>query len=238
MQVKFAKRFYKTATVASHDLGFEVRLDGKPLRTPGGQPMQVPTEALARALAEEWEQQSAEIVPLTMPLTRYVNTALDRVGRDPAPAIGEILGFARSDLLCYRAADQAGLEALQKERWQPLLDWTEERFGACLTVTAGIVPIEQPLSAIEALTREVEALSPFQLASAAAAAGITGSAVLALALAHRRLDAEEAFRLSRLDEDWQAEQWGEDAEAAERRERARQDLEVSVRIMRLAEDVA
>ncbi len=210
------KRFYKEATVSAQESGFGVALDGKPVRTPGGAVMQVATSALAAAVAAEWAEQTGEVRPLAMPLTRLVLTQQDRVAPRRAAVAAEVLAFAESDLLCYRA-EEATLADRQQALWTPLLDWLAACYGVTLAVTDGLMPIKQAPSALEPLARRIEALDDAELTALALAAPAAGSLVVGLALLDGRLSAEEAFAVSQLDETYQIEQWGEDYEAADRR---------------------
>ncbi len=168
-----------------------------------------------------------------MTLTQLANTAIDRIAADPAPVVGELLAYGGSDLLCYRAEEPESLVARQQARWQPLLDWLAQQHDAPLAVHAGIVPRPQPAASIAALERLLGGLSPFVLAGLAAAAQTSGSLVIALALAGNRIGPDEAFELAELDATFQIERWGEDAEAAARRRRLRQELGDIHRFLRL-----
>lgn len=218
------KRFWKTAEVTVADGGFGVALDGRPVRTPGKRLLVVPTRALAEGIAAEWNAQGDVLRPETMPFTRAANTAIERVTLHHGAVVEELARYGASDLLCYRAEEPAELVRRQASDWDPILSWAAADLGAPLRVTTGIVPIEQDPQALAALARRLEALTPFQLTASYDLVAITGSLVLALAVATGRLPAEEAWRLSRLDETWQSEQWGEDAEAAKAEEIRRQDF--------------
>lgn len=221
------KRFYKTATVvpATGGSGHAVRLDGRPVRTPSKAELAVPTEALAAAIAAEWNSQGDTLRLADMPLTQLANTAIDRVGTLRPQMIDELLRFAETELLCYRAGDdQAVLRDRQRDTWQPLLDWARSRYDAALCTTAGLMPVAQPEAAMKALRLAVEQLDDWRLTALQAAAAPLGSLVLALALLEGRLDAEAAFAAAYLDEAFQIEQWGEDAQAAARLARLRKDV--------------
>jgi chaperone required for assembly of F1-ATPase len=225
------KRFYKGAAAGE---GNTVRLDGKPLRTPGGAALALPTSALADAVAEEWRAQGETVEPARMPLTRLANTAIDGVTPRREAVIAEILAFAHHDHLCYRADQPAELARRQSEAWDPLLDWAAGRFGARLATGTGIASIALPEEAIAAFGRALETRDAFALASLHVAASILGSLVLGLALAEGRLDAETAFALSQLDERYQAEKWGLDAEAEARAVNLAKELDAAARFMDLA----
>ncbi len=179
---------------------------------------------LAEALAEEWRAQGETIKPGSMPLTQLANTAIDRIAPDPAAAIDELLAYAGSDLVCYRAETPLSLVQRQQDLWQPLLDWMAQRHDALLAVHSGIMPRPQPAAALAALRRHLTRLSPLGLAGLMAATQVCGSLVIALALAEGRVSPEEAFELAQLDETFQIERWGEDAEAAAHRRTIRQDI--------------
>jgi chaperone required for assembly of F1-ATPase len=169
---------------------------------------------MAQAIAAEWDQQQGVIKPDTMPLTRAANSAIDKVAPLFDGVVGEIAGYGGTDLLCYRATDPQALIDRQAASWSPLLDWARDDLGAPLDVTHGVIPIPQPQPSLDRLRTHVAALSPFQLAALHDLVAISGSLVLGLAVARRRLTAEAAFTLSRIDEAWQTELWGEDEDAA------------------------
>ena len=218
------KRFWKTASVTDAEGGWTVTLDGRPIKTPAKVPLVVPSAALAELIASEWDAQQGEVRPETMPATRMANSAIDKVlpqFREVAEMLAE---YAGSDLLCYRAEDPEALAARQAERWNPLLAWAEAHYGAPLLVTRGIVHVRQPEDSLQALRAAVFAQSPHQLAALHDLIAITGSMVLGLAIAERRITPDEGFNLSRIDEHWQIEQWGQDDEAAEIEAAKRQAL--------------
>ncbi len=226
------RRFYEAAGVAAAVDGFAVVLDDKPVRTPAGRDFAVPVEALAAAVAEEWQAQGATVEPASMPLTQLASTAIDRVGPNRAAILDELLRYAATDLLCYRAEQPRELVERQNRVWQPLLEWATAQFDAPLAVTAGVIPVSQPEAALAALRHSLEALDDWRLTALQSATAATGSLVLALAMAHRRLTAAEAFAASHLDELYQAELWGDDAEAERRRERLRGDVDAAGEFLR------
>jgi chaperone required for assembly of F1-ATPase len=207
------KRFYKDVAVS--DAPFRILLDGRPVKTPARATLELPTAALAEAVAEEWREQGDEILPDAMPLTKLANTALDRVAPMREAVAGQVMAFV-NDLLCYRAEHPSALVARQSTEWDPLLDWAFQYYGVRLTTRPGIVHFAQPDETVAVLRRAVEAYDPFALTALATVAPIFGSLVLTLALAESRLDAEAAFTLSTLDERFQAERWGRDTEAETR----------------------
>lgn len=210
------KRFYTEVGVACADGGFRVLLDGRPLRTPDRRELRLPWRALAEAVAEEWRAQGEEIDPRRMPLTRLATTAVDLLpGRAPA-VVEELLDFACHDVLCYRVEHPRELVVRQREAWDPWLDWAARELGVRLAATAGIAAVEQEEAAIERLRALLAEFDPLSLVGLHAAARVTHSIVLALALARGALDADEAFRLAHLEELWEIEQWGEEREQKKR----------------------
>lgn len=208
------RRFWTEArAVAAAEGGWAVHLDGRPVRTPAKAALRLPTRALAEAVAAEWAAQGEHLAPETMPLTRTANTAIDRVAAIAPAVVEDLAGYGASDLLCYRAEGPMELLARQAADWDPLLDWAAGQ-GAPLAVTRGVIPIAQPQASLDRLSARVAALEPFRLAAFHDLVALSGSLVIALAVLDGRIAAEEGWRLSRLDEDWQAEQWGEDEEAA------------------------
>ncbi|MFZ2007663.1 MAG: ATP12 family protein [Stellaceae bacterium] len=227
------KRVYKSVAIRAVDGGWGVTLDGRPLRTPAKRDLSMPSEALAAAIAAEWEAQAPDIRPETMPLTRLAATAIDRTAAERGKVVAEVAGYAGTDLLCYRAEHPPALVTRQEAAWQPLLDWAASRYDAGLAVTAGIVPKAQSPAALKAYAGAVAALDDFRLTALHAATGACGSLVIALALYERRLDAEAAFAASQLDETFQIERWGEDAEATKRRAALAADIEAAARFLAL-----
>lgn len=209
-----AKRFWKATQAEACEGGFSVRLDARPVKTPAKTPLVVPTLAMAEAIAAEWDAQQGVIRPDTMPVTRSANSAIDKVGPLFDAVVGEISGYGGSDLLCYRAEAPVELVARQVAQWDPLLDWSEKELGARLQVTMGVIPVSQPAESLAALRTCVASHDPFQLAALHDLVAISGSLILGLAVARGRLTHDQAFALSRIDEHWQVEQWGEDEEFA------------------------
>lgn len=209
-----AKRFWKEATVEAVEGGFTVRLDGRPVKTPAKTLLVVPTLALAHEIAAEWSAQSGLIKPETMPFTRSANSALDKIVPQFDAVVEMLAAYGRTDLLCYRATHPEALAARQAAAWDPLLDWSANALGAPLVATAGVMHIAQDPASVARLHALVAEFSPFQLAAFHDLVAISGSLVLALAVTLDRLSAPEAWALSRIDEAWQTELWGEDEEAA------------------------
>ena len=209
-----AKRFWTAATVAPTDTGYTVTLDGRPVKTPAKTPLVVPTEPLARAIAAEWDAQTGLVKPDTMPFTRTANSALDKVAPQLGAVVDNLAQYGRTDLLCYRATDPQPLIDRQDAAWNPLLDWAAATFDARLRPTPGVMFVEQDAHALARLHAAVAVQTPFQIAAFHDLVAISGSLILALAVTHRHLSADDAFTLSRIDEHWQAELWGTDEDAA------------------------
>ncbi len=208
------KRFWKEAVIVPLDRGFGVELDSKPIKTPGKATMILPTRALAQMVAAEWQAQEGEVRPMTMPATRTANSAIDTVGAHRASIVADLAGYGGTDLLCYRAEKPATLRDRQAVAWDPLLDWARSRFGAGLRVGDGIVPVMQDPAALDALAAEVARQDDFQLAAFHDLVVLSGSLVIALAVIEGVRSPEQAWEMSRIDETWQIEQWGEDEEAS------------------------
>lgn len=225
------KRVYRSVAVVPADGGFEVRLDSRALRTPARNPLALPTAALAGAIAAEWDAQGDTVVPATMPLTQIASTAVDVIGHSRDAVVGGVAGYAETDLLCYRAEHPAELAERQAQAWQPLLDWATLRFDARLAVCTGLMPRPQPPDAVRALRRAVEAHDDWSLSALQVVTGACGSLVVALALIDGRLDAEAAFTVSQVDETFQIEHWGEDAEATARRAGLQADIAAARRFV-------
>ena len=219
--VEKPRRFYGAVSVAEGEGGWTVLLDGRTLRTPKARRMVLPTRALADQVADEWAAQGEIIEMAGMHATRLANTAIETIGGSRREVADQVAQFAASDLLCYFAEGPQALVARQTERWGPVLARAEAEEGLALVRAAGIVHQAQPQSSI-ARAREIAlSLDDFGLAGLAFAAALFGSAVLAIGLLRGWLGGEAAFDLSRLDEAFQEEKWGVDAEAAERAERMR-----------------
>lgn len=227
------KRFYKQATVGEHEGLTAVLLDGRPVRTPKRTLLHLPTQTLAEALAEEWAAQDEEIVPATMPLTQLASTALDRVAPQIGAVAAEVARYAETDLVCYRADTPVSLAEAQHAAWAPLVTWLEDAMGARLVVTSGIQPIPQAADAIAKVQNAVAEFSAFPLAAVSSVTAVTGSVVLALALAHGRIDAEAAADAAEVDERHQMERWGDDPEAEARLQRLRYELIAAERFLTL-----
>jgi chaperone required for assembly of F1-ATPase len=227
------KRAYKQAAARAAEGGWGVALDGRPMRTPAKHELIVPSAALAEAIAAEWDAQQDEIRPATMPLTRLAATAIDRTRTQRELVVAEAANYAGTDLVCYRAEHPPALIARQHAEWQPLIDWAMQRYDAALAVTSGVVPQPQSPAALKAFAAAVAAQDDFRLTALHTMTTACGSLVIALAAMEGRIDAAEAFDASQLDETFQIEKWGEDAEAAARRKALAADIAAAARFIEL-----
>jgi chaperone required for assembly of F1-ATPase len=208
-----AKRFYKVAEARAREDGFGVELDGRAVRTPAGAPLTLPGAGLAEAIAAEWTAQEGDLKPAAMPMMQLACTAIDRVIPNRAEIVEQTAAYGGSDLLCYRAEGPDELIRLQAENWQPVLDWAAEALSAPLVPASGVMHVAQPGESLVSLMSAVAALDDWRLTGVAHLTQVFGSLVLALAVEKGRLEHEEAFAASVLDEAFQAERWGEDREA-------------------------
>jgi chaperone required for assembly of F1-ATPase len=225
------KRFYKEVSVAPVEHGFAVLLDGKPVKTPARHALTLPTETLASAIAAEWREQGTKIVATSMPLLRLANTVIDGIAANREQVIAAILRFGENDLLCYRAHQPPDLVARQHAGWDPVLDWVSQRHGAQMRVSQGLDHVDHPPQTLAALRWPLEGLDAFTLGAMHVIASVTGSLVLALAVLDEALSGARAFELSRLDETYQAEKWGQDAEAAKRATALAHELDKAVELI-------
>jgi len=224
------KRFYKDASVGADR---EVLLDGRRVQTPGRVPLAVPNDRLAEAIADEWNAQGETIDPRSMPLTGLANAAIDRIGAAPESFAAGLAVYGESDLLCYRAAGPAPLVARQTELWDPILAWARDRYAIAFAVTAGITHKPQPPETIARLAAAVATRGPFELAGLSPLVTISGSLVIALALAEGAIGLDPAWAAASLDEQWQVDQWGEDAEAMTALANRRADFAAGARFLSL-----
>ena len=227
------KRFYETAEAVEAEGRHAIALDGKPVRTPAGRPLAVSGAALATAVAQEWTAQGETIDRETMPLTRLVCTALDLVPERRVEIVAEVAAYAETDLVCYRTDQPPALARRQTAAWEPLLAWAAARYGARLAVTSSITPIAQAPEALDALRDAVATEDDCALAGLSMATRAFGSLVIALALRDGRLDAEAAADASLVDERYQLERWGDDAELATRCARVARDAAEAESLFRL-----
>ena len=233
------KRFYANVTIetTATQAGFAILLDGRAVRTPKKLALVVPTRALAEAIAAEWAAQGERIDPQTMPLSKLAITAIDSVTGAAAEVAADIVKFAGNDLLCYRAEGPEALVQRQAEVWDALLQWYEGELGACFLLAQGVMPVDQSREALDRIAAEVAPFGPLELTGLHVMTTLTGSALLALAHAKGRLSLKEAWAAAHIDEDWQISQWGEDAEAADRRAVRWAEMQAASRFLELLRQV-
>lgn len=225
------KRFYETAGVAQNGDLYEVTLDGKPVRTPSRRPLATPSKELSQAIADEWQAQTDVIDPANMPLTRLANSIIDGVADMPEPVRDEIVKYLGSDLLFYRADGPEGLIERQAEVWDPVVNWAAHELGARFIMVEGVVFAAQPDEAIAAASRAIPT-DIWKLGATHSVMTLTGSALLALALAHDAVSQEEAWKAAHVDEDWQMDQWGQDTLAMQRREHRLAEMQAAAAILK------
>lgn len=228
------KRFWKEASVGEVDGGFTILLDGRTVKTPAKAAMVMPTRVMAEAAAAEWQAQEDEVLPLTMPVTRSANAAIDKVAIQHGEVADMLAAYGGTDLLCYRADSPQELIERQAKAWQPLLDWAEAELNAPLRVASGVIHVDQPEASLKNLSREVHALSNFELAAFHDLVAMSGSLVIGFAIIRGFAPAENLWQVSRLDETWQEEQWGVDEEAADLAETKRVQFLHADRFFRMA----
>lgn len=227
------KRFYKSVSVEPKGERFAVLLDGRGIRTPGKRELVLPVEELALAVAAEWEAQGERIEPATMPLTRLANSAIDAVEERKAEVAADIVAFAGSDLLCYRAETPDTLVRRQAEAWNPVLAWAKRELAADFVLRAGVMPIEQPPEALRAVRDALAGMDALSLAALHVLTTISGSAVLAIAHWKGHLSADDTWAAAMVDEAWQREQWGRDEEAEAEAAFRRLEFEAASRCLHL-----
>lgn len=227
------KRFYKDAATLAVEGGFAVTLDGRQIRTPGKRLLHLPTEALAAAIAAEWQAQGERIDPGTMPLTRIANSAIDSVSHAMDAVRDDTVAFGGTDLLCYRAGEPDALVKRQRASWDPILLWAREAHGVHLVTAEGVMHVAQDRAALERLRRSIEPLSALELSALHVMTTLTGSVLLALAHTKGRLTAEQTWEAAHVDDRWQVERWGPDAEASLREAVRRAEFEAASRLFEL-----
>ena len=231
---KRIKRFYKKATLKGKAAPFCVMLDGRPVKTPMRQPLCVTSRAMGRAIVREWNDQEVFIEPETMPVTKYTNTAIDRVEPRRKAIIDEIVAFAASDLICYRAESPAGLVQRQAEIWDPVIEWVKSEYGLAFTTVAGIVYASQPDETLAKTWKLLEQKSSFELVAIHELANLLGSTLLTLALVGGKLTKEQTWAAAHIDEDWNLELWGTDEDTEKRRAARLKEFEGIYRFFLLA----
>ncbi|MBZ8134578.1 ATP12 family chaperone protein [Afifella sp. IM 167] len=226
------KRFYKSAEAVEAESGFELRLDGRSARTPARRALAVPRPEQGARLAAEWNAQGEHIDPATMPFTRLANVAIDGVADAMEAVRAQIGEYAGTDLIFYRAGEPEELVARQRAAWDPVLVWAEGRFGARFALVEGVMPVDQPEPALAAIAAELDIVDePLKLAALHTATTLTGSALIALALAEGALDGDAAWAAAHVDEDFNISRWGEDFEARRRREARQREFSASVFVL-------
>ena len=227
------KRFWKQADAVERDGGWGVELDGKPLRTPARDLLTVPTKALAEAIASEWNEVGDKIDPGTLPLTGLANAAVDRVAPDKEAFAKGIARYAEADLACYRAEGPSALVDRQTESWDALIGWGRRRFDVDFRTTRGIVHVDQPAATVDRLSHAVAALDPFRLAGLSPLVTISGSLLAALGVLEGTLMPDQAWDAVTVDDRWQLEQWGSDAEAEAAIDNRRRNFMAAARFLEL-----
>jgi chaperone required for assembly of F1-ATPase len=228
------KRFYKDVAVTEADGGFRVTLDGRPIRTQGGAAQVVPTRAVAEALADEWRAQSDELDPKSFILRDLADYAIDRVAPDPAASVARLLPYAETDTLCYRADPHEPLYRRQHALWEPLVQAFEARHGVRLERVSGIVHRPQPPETLARLSEVLATLDPFTLAALETLTSLAVSLTIGLLALEPDADPDALFAAANCEQDWQAEQWGWDAQAEEGRKLRLEAFRQAVRFARLA----
>ncbi len=227
------KRFWSEVRVALRGGMWGIELDAKPLKTPAREELVVPSEALAEAIRNEWSNAPGEVDPRAMPLTGLANAAVDRVAPDSGKFASNLAKYAQADLFCYRAEGPAGLIQWQSAEWDPMLDWGRQWFEVEFVVTTGIVHVAQPSATVARLAHEVAALDAYRLAALSPLVTIGGSLIAALALVEDSMPLETIWSAVSLDERWQIERWGDDAEAVASLEHRRVDYAGAAAFIRL-----
>jgi len=233
MKTQLPKRFYKRAEATETKEGFVIHLDGRPVRTPARSLLLVPSRRAGELLAKEWQAQKQYIDPMSMPVTRLVNTALDGVARDMQVVKEDITRFAGSDLLCYRADGPQLLIEAQQLHWDPLVDWAHTSLNARFLLAEGVMHITQPPESIAAIGTHLGAVDkPIVLAALHSITSLCGSAIIAMAVFKQEIAPENAWVAAHVDEDWQVSQWGEDSEAQALRAARKKDFDAAVMLLK------
>ncbi len=231
MRPNLRKRFYQAVTVGE-GTPYPILLDGRAVKTPAGGALAAPSRPLAQAIAAEWDAQGERIVPATMPLMRLANTIIDGVAPNPEPVRQEIAKYLGSDLVCYRAATPEGLVARQAQHWEPVLAWAREAHGARFVLSEGVMFVAQPENAVAAARSAIPS-DPWRLGAVSAITTLTGSALIALAVAAKQLGVDEAWAAAHVDEDWNMDFWGRDELAMQRRAARFAEMRAAATVLRL-----
>jgi chaperone required for assembly of F1-ATPase len=232
MRPQLRRRFYNAVSVEPQEGGYAVLLDGRPVKTPARRPLAAPSQALAQALADEWEAQREMVDPAAMPLTRLANSIIDGVADRPDVVKAEVAKFLGSDLVCYRAGSPNGLVERQAQHWNPLIAFARDTLGARFVLGEGVMFVTQPDGAIAAAARAIPD-EPWKLGAVSAITTLTGSALIALAMARGELSTEDAWTAAHVDEDWNMHQWGRDDQALERRTAREAEMQAAAKVLAL-----
>lgn len=227
------KRFWKDVATEREKGGWTIRLDERPMKTPARVSLIVPSQALAHAIAEEWRSSGETIDPRVMPLTGLANAAIDRVAPERQAFAEGLARYAEADLTCYRAEGPRELVARQQRSWDELLGWARRRFDVDFVTTCGVLHVAQPQTTVDRLAHAVAALDTFHLAGLSPLVTVGGSLIGALAVLEKALTPEEAWHAVSVDDRWQLEQWGADAEAGRVLENRRRDFSAAARFLEL-----
>ena len=227
------KRFWKKVEVEREGGDWDVRLDGRPVRTPARVPLVVPTEALAQAIAEEWRSVEEMIDPRLMPLTGMANAAIDRIALDPKAFAAGLARYAEADLACYRSSWPPELVERQADAWDALLGWARRRYDVDFATTSGLIHVPQPAATVEQLAHAVASLDGFRLAGMSPLVTIGGSLITALAVLEKAITPDQAWEAVTVDDRWQFEQWGSDTEAEIVLENRERDFFAAARFLEL-----
>lgn len=232
MRPELPKRFYEQAAVGPHGTGYAITLDGRPVRTPGGNLLALLEKDVAEAIAAEWDAQSDRIDPSEMPLTRLLNTAIDGVEPARDAVADDIAGYAGTDLICYRAEGPEGLIARQRAAWDPILAWAEGLIGQRFILAEGVMPVAQSPQTVTSVRMQLPRDHALGLAALHSMTTLTGSVLIALAVYKGHLSPDDAWAAAHVDEDWNIELWGADAEAMQRRARREREMKASAFVAR------
>ncbi len=232
MRPNLRQRFYDAAASSPEAGGYVVLLDGKVVRTPARQSLTLPNQALADAVAAEWQDQQTVIDPARMPLTRLANSIIDGVTASASAVAAEVEKYLASDLLFYRADGPERLVARQQELWDPIVAWARTALGARFELVEGVIHVAQPLQSVKAAAAAIPG-DPWRLGAVHSLTTLTGSALIALAIAHKAVSPDAAWTAAYVDEDWNMELWGRDTLALARREQQLSEMNAATTILAL-----
>lgn len=228
------KRFWNEVGIAEVDGGWQVTLDGRGIKTQGKRPQVVPSKALAELLAAEWAAQGEEIDPAGFPHRDMADYAIDMVATGEEDIVPKLLAFLETDTLCYRADPDEPLYKRQQEVWEPLVTQFESREGVAVERASGIIHRPQSEATLSAMRRKLERLDALELAALFALTSLSASLIIGLTALAEDADAEALWDTANLEEDWQIDLWGEDAEATARRARRLGDFKRGIEFARTA----